>query len=62
MNQSDVALLMFKGIVTEMDEADRGAFDGACNEIRAVLERRGLLGEMALGFVMLEMQAKESGK
>lgn len=62
MNQNEFALLVLKGLRSNMDEVERGTLDGAIAEIRAVIEKRGDAGKMALGWVALEIATEEDKK
>ncbi|WP_321968886.1 hypothetical protein [Paraburkholderia tropica] len=59
MTQNEFALLTVKGLRSEMDEAERGRFDAACNAIRAVIEKYGNTGLLAVGYIGLEVAVEE---
>lgn len=59
MSQEKAALLMFKGVISDLPAEEKEKVDAAKAELQVVLEKHGDTGILALQWMMLEMAAED---
>lgn len=57
--ENRAALLMLKGVISDMPEADRAVIADCADQLRAIVEAQGDLGVVAFALVSAELGGQE---